>query len=161
MRTITVLLASLVVILSPPIAVFGTADDAPPCAVVPRDLRCDYLTDPQGIDDLHPRLSWKLVPVSPSDHGQSQLAYQVIVSSDRSLLRQGKGDLWDSGRVESSQSIHVKYAGQELVSCASCWWQVRVWDQADHVSTWSEPAHWSMGLLTDYDWDGAAVDWAG
>ena len=71
------------------------------------DLRCDYLVNPLGIDNVHPALSWKLASTAAGRRGLGQSAYQVLVASERSLLDQDHPDLWDSGRVESQQSIHV------------------------------------------------------
>jgi len=127
---------------------------------VPAQLRCEHLKNPLGIDDAQPRLSWQLQPVSPQGvRGQRQTGYQILVASTRALLDQDQGDRWDSGRVISDQSILVPYAGQPLSSRSACWWKVRIWDERDHVSAWSQPACWSMGLLTESDWHGAA--WIG
>jgi len=44
-----------------------------PSKVVVSDLRCEYLTDPLGIDTPHPRFSWKLLDPGKT-HGQKQTA---------------------------------------------------------------------------------------
>ena len=62
--------------------------------------------------------------------GQRQTAYQVLVATSEAALRKDQGDLWDSGKVGSDQSLHVVYAGEPLASEQACWWKVRVWDQA-------------------------------
>jgi len=126
------------------------ADLAPPS-----DLRCDYLVNPLGIDDQHPALSWKLTTTNPSRRGLRQSAYQVLVASGRSILDSDRGDLWNSERTESEQLIHVPYQGQPLQPRAQCWWKVRVWDERGQASPWSEPAFWSMGLLSEADWQRA------
>jgi alpha-L-rhamnosidase len=121
----------------------------------PADLRCEYLVNPLGIDAVRPRLSWRLEPADPAARGERQTAFRVLAASRRSLLDENRGDLWDSGRVGSDQSIHVPYRGRPLASRSQCWWKVRVWDRRNSPSAWSEPAEWSMGLLTDADWAGA------
>ena len=63
------------------------------------DLRCEHLVSPLGIDDLQPRLSWKLRATSEELRAQRQSAYRVLVASDPGLLDRNRGDLWDSGRV--------------------------------------------------------------
>ena len=63
------------------------------------------------------------------------------------LLAKDQGDLWDSGKVASDQSIQVEYAGKPLESGRLCHWKVRVWDKDGKPSAWSAPAGWSMGLL--------------
>lgn len=112
-------------------------------------LTCEYLVNPLGIDALNPRLSW----ISESDQkGQKQIAYHLIVASSRKALDKNLGDLWDSGKVPSDQSIQVKYAGKKLESRMQCFWKVRVWDKDGKVSVWSKTAIWSMGLLDYRDW---------
>ena len=112
-------------------------------------LRCEYLTDPRGIDVTAPRLSWI---VGSPDRGQKQTAYQVLVASTAETLAHDQGDLWDSGRVTSDQTLHVQYAGKPLGSRMQCFWKVRVWDKAGQPSPWSKPATWTMGLLKRSDW---------
>lgn len=77
------------------------------------DLRCESLKEPLGIDVAQPRLSWRIE--SPK-RGERQTAYQVLVASSPQLLAADKGDLWDSGKVVSDQSIFVDYAGRPLES---------------------------------------------
>ncbi len=114
-------------------------------------LRCEYLVDPLGIDEIHPRLSWEL---EDGRRGAGQTAYHILVSSSPDLLRKDNGDLWDTGKVKTDQSFHVGYAGRPLTSGQRCWWKVRVWDHASRPSEWSAPAFWSMGLLNEADWQG-------
>jgi len=118
----------------------------------PADLRCEYLKNPLGIDRSSPRLSWKLEAAPPAGRGLRQTAFQILVAATEHALRAGNGDLWDSGKVASDQSLNVVYAGKPLESRQGCWWRVRIWDQDGRVSGYSEPAEWSMGLLHAEDW---------
>jgi len=113
------------------------------------DLRCEYAPNPLGVDTLHPRLSWTL---ASSERGERQTAYQVLVASSQEKLSAGVGDLWDSGKVASDQSIQVAYRGKELTSRQQAFWKVRVWDHQGPASPYSEPARWEMGLLAPSDW---------
>jgi hypothetical protein len=115
-------------------------------------LRCEYLTDPLGIDVAQPRLSWQMESVDPAARGLRQSAYQILVAGDSAKLEANRGDLWDSGRTESDQSTLVEYRGKTLPSQTLCYWKVRIWDQEGRVSAWSRPAKWSMGLLNPSDW---------
>ena len=117
--------------------------------VRPADLRCEYLVNPLGIDVTEPRLSWR---IESGTRGQKQTAYRLLVASSANKLAQGVGDLWDTGTLESNQSIQVPYAGKTLQSRARCFWKVRVWDKDGKESNWSEPGEWSMGLLEAEDW---------
>ena len=113
------------------------------------DLRCEYLNNPLGIDAVQPHLSWG---IDSEVRGERQTAYQILVASKPELLKKNEGDLWDSGKVISDESVCVPYAGVSLKSRAECFWKVRVWDQAGKVSDWSPPASWTMGLLRPQDW---------
>ena len=90
-------------------------------SVTPADLRCEYLSDPLGIDVRQPGLSWKLIAVDPMSRGQKQTAYQVLAATDKALLDNDKGDLWDCGMVSSDQSVHVVYADQPLAKANGVW----------------------------------------
>ncbi len=115
-------------------------------------LRCEFQTDPIGIDASQPRLGWTLLaPKGIRDRRQS--AYRILVASSRALLARNKGDLWDSGKVSSAEQNNVSYTGAPLKSGQICHWKVQVWDNAD-VPRWSQPARWEMGLLRPQDWVG-------
>jgi alpha-L-rhamnosidase len=76
----------------------------------------------------------------------------VLVASHPDLLSQDRGDLWDSGKVASEQSVQVEYAGEELKAGMFCCWKVQAWNRQGRPSCWSRPASWSMGLLKPADW---------
>jgi alpha-L-rhamnosidase len=135
----------LLAVAVPSAAVFGGT-------ITPERLRCEYLDNPLGIDVVEPRLSWELRANDENARGLRQNAYQVQVASSPGLLVAGKIDLWDSGKVESDETIGIAYAGEKLRSRDRCHWRVRVWDQDGRPSAWSEPALWTMGLLDSSDW---------
>jgi hypothetical protein len=117
--------------------------------VSPAQLRCDYVENPLGVDSSPPRLFWKL---ESDERGQLQTAYEILAASSAEILAQDKGDLWDSGRVKSGETIQIPYAGKTLKSSQPVFWKVRVWDQSRDVSDWSQPASWTMGILSEADW---------
>jgi len=121
----------------------------------PTYLRCENLVDPLGIGEVLPRLGWVL---NSSRRGDRQLAYQVLVASTAELLAKDRGDLWDSGKVESDESAHVVYAGSPLVSRMACFWKVKVWSAAGGDPQWSQMAVWTMGLLKPEDWTAKWID---
>src|SRR4051794_7576819 len=88
-------------------------------------LRCEYLVDPQGLDERAPRLSWQ---IESDRRGARQAGYRVLVASTPEKLASAEGDLWDTGYVESDQTAHIVYAGLPLVSRLVCYWTVHVWD---------------------------------
>jgi alpha-L-rhamnosidase len=118
-------------------------------------LRCESLTDPIGIDEASPRLSWI---VESDRRGARQTAYRILVASSVERLSADDGDLWDSGRVETDDSIGVVYTGPALRSRQECYWKVMAWDGGGERGPWSEPARWEMGLLAPEDWRAGWVD---
>ncbi len=117
--------------------------------MIPESLKCNYAVNPLGIDTPEPALSWQL---KGTGRGRRQSAFQILVASSRERLDQHTGDVWDSGRTGSDQSVHVRYAGPGLRSRQCCWWKVRAWDEQGREGAWSEAACWEMGLLEDKDW---------
>lgn len=116
------------------------------------DLRCEYLVNPIGINDLNPRLSWKFKSGQSTERDVRQTSYQVIVASSSEMLLKNDGDLWDSGRIESGENINITYNGKPLRSLTDCRWKLRVWDNKGRASAWSESCSWKMGLLGQNDW---------
>ena len=122
-----------------------------PRGLLPLQLRCEFVEDPLGVDVAQPRLFWKL---DSGDRAQHQSARQILVASSLELLDKEQADLWDSGKVDSGETIHIPYGGRPLESSQQAFWKVRVWDRDGQVSGWSRPATWTMGLLDEADWQG-------
>ena len=112
------------------------------------NLRCEYLTNPLGIDMQHPRLSWEL---TSDGKNKKQTARQILVATDPSLLFPGKADVWDSGKIRDSRTNQIPMNGQ-LNACTLYYWQVAVWDEHDKQSAWSSAAHFLTAPLSAGDW---------
>jgi hypothetical protein len=117
--------------------------------IVPVGLKCEYASDPLGIDVPRPRLSWRL---ESRERAQRQTAYQILVASSPELLSRNRGDLWDSQTVKSDESLYHAHGGAALASSQQAFWKVRVWDARGRASAWSPPATWTMGVLSPGDW---------
>ncbi len=113
------------------------------------NLHCEYISNPLGIDTRLPRLSWIL---DHQERGQSQSAYHIIVASSQALLTVEQGDVWDSGKIESEQSVNVIYAGKALESRTRYYWKIRAWDTHDRVSRYSPAATFETGVLDPEEW---------
>ena len=140
--------------------------------VTPVEPKCEYTVDPLGIDTAAPRFGWVL---ESTRRGQMQAAYQILVASSEAHLKQDRGDLWDSGKVVSTQSVHIAYKGRPLASGQKCWWKVRCWNRPgfdgiyatktyhdsqileamrkEIPSSYSVPSTFEMGLLSESDWN--------
>ncbi|MBX3086100.1 MAG: family 78 glycoside hydrolase catalytic domain [Anaerolineae bacterium] len=112
------------------------------------NLSTEYRRNPLGIDIRTPRLGWQMVTERA---GARQTAYRIFAASSAANLREGAADVWDSGKVESDQSIHVAYAEKPLVSRQRVYWSVTVWDETGKAAH-SEPAWFELGLLRNADW---------
>jgi alpha-L-rhamnosidase len=125
------------------------AADRPGAPVAPADLRCEDRRDPLGIDGPRPRLSWALASEA---RVVTQSAYRILVARSPLALEADRGDLWDSGKVHSAESLGIAYAGPALRSGQRCFWKVRVWDGRGRPSAWSPAESWEMALLKDAPW---------
>lgn len=136
-------------------AVFG-ADNlllANDSSIRPQELTVEMLQKPIGIDVNDPRLSWKNAS-DVTGYGFEQTAYRIEVASNIDLLNNGTPDLWDSGWVESFESVQIPYEGRELSSDVKVFWKVQVKDQNGNISPWSQPGSWTTGMMNEEDWKG-------
>ncbi|HTI11916.1 MAG TPA: family 78 glycoside hydrolase catalytic domain [Puia sp.] len=108
-------------------------------------LLTENRVNPIGLDSRLPRFSWQL---QAAERNENQVAYEIKVSAGPN----GKSMLWQSGKVESGQSVHVAYGGPALQSGKKYYWQVRIWDNKNKVSPWSASAWWQTGLFAPTDW---------
>jgi len=150
------LILALVMMVAAALAPITAAPTGPARTAIPVKvlaLRTEYKENPLGIDSRQPRLSWQL---QGEGRGIEQSAYQVRVAQSDQELRAGRPLIWDSGRVNSDESVHRPYDGPPLQPGRRYYWQVRVWDEKSTASDWSAPAYWEMGLLQPADWH---ADW--
>ncbi len=115
-------------------------------------LKCENLVNPVGIDSRNPVLSWQL---KSDARNVMQSAYRILVSDDPDVLASDKGNIWDSRKVNSNQSILVTYNGHILRPATTYYWKVMVWDASGNASGWSGPATWQVGLPDPSDWGNA------
>ena len=138
---------SLLPLLIPAICLAGAAaaHAAPSSLVHAEHLRCEGEAHPLAIELEHPGLSW-WVAGDTKARGLTQTAYQIQAASSPALLRGGKADLWDSKKVQSSNSLQVPYGGKSPAVSQAAWWRVRLWDGSGKPGAYSEPASWERGL---------------
>lgn len=108
-------------------------------------LRVEYKKNPLGLDVRQPGICWQL---KADERDVMQLAYQIQVSTGEDFGNM----LWDSGRVESAQSLHVELKELQLKSGQRYYYRVKIWDQQNRPTDWSETAWWEMGLLSPGEW---------
>ena len=127
--------------------------------IAPVQLTCEYRTNPVGIGAQPPRLSWKL-QAPATERGAKQTGYQISVVENFDATHSPQ-PIWDTGKVDSDQSVLLTYNGPAVRSGQRYYWRVRVWDSHGDVSDWSEVAFWEMGLLSSSDWQAGFIspDW--
>lgn len=118
----------------------------------PFDLKCEYLTNPIGIDTFEPRLTWKL---NDDRQGALQTAYQVLVGRDSAEIVDNRGGSWDSGKRDRSDRL-VVYEGEPLEPLTRYFWKVLVWDK-DGKPNASEVAVFETGMMGSGYWEGAWI----
>ena len=82
------------------------------------DFRIEYREQPKGLAVKIPRFSWK---IASGDNNVVQTAWHLIVSSAEKCF-------WDSGKIESDQSVLVPYAGQALTREQEYQVSLEIWD---------------------------------
>ena len=114
-------------------------------------LRTDALTEPLGIDDPTPSLSWQLTDSTP---GATQTAYRLLIYSARPASAGSKADVWDSGRIASPLSNGVAYSGPALAPTHRYYWRVELWGKDGAAYPVSPTSWWETGLMDQSRWQG-------
>ena len=113
---------------------------------------CNLLTEnrinPIGLD-IRPRFSWQM---TSDQRNVMQTSYELRVSNNISDLSKEKKLIWNSKKIVSDSSAYVTYKGPDLQSGTRYYWQVRVWDNQERVSDWTQVAFWQTALLSENEW---------
>lgn len=116
---------------------------------LPVDLKTDHLENPIGIDNPNPRLAWR---IEDNRQGARQSAYRVIIGTDSLKVLNGKGDVWDSGKMNSDRQL-VTYAGNSLAPFTKYYWKVMIWDAGQNESI-SGIQSFETGMMDISHWQG-------
>jgi alpha-L-rhamnosidase len=116
-------------------------------------LTVDAMAEPLGIDDLHPRLAWRL---QRAQRGVIQTGYRVLVASRPDRLSEGVADVWDSKDVAAPDPFAL-YAGPAVKSRTRYYWSVRVSTTGLGASAWSSPGWFETALLSTAEGQGSWI----
>jgi Neutral trehalase len=100
------------------------------------------------VGNRQPIFGWQ---VQGSGERAFQSAYRIIVSGHADSIATGVGDVWDSGRVASGESINIRYGGKALQPRTDYVWRVMLWDRQGGPSPWSATGRFrTADTLRDY-----------
>ncbi|MFV0268226.1 MAG: alpha-L-rhamnosidase C-terminal domain-containing protein [Draconibacterium sp.] len=89
-----------------------------------------------------PHLGW----IVPSELG-FQTAYHILVASSKDKLQKNTGDIWDSGKVKSSNSSRIQIQ-KELQANTNYYWKVKITGSNNQAGRYSDVHEFSTG---DFD----------
>jgi len=121
-----------------------------------KELTCEHKKNPIGIDIMQPRFSWKILSAGNSI---MQTAYSLRVATDSKFS--SSKIVWQTGKINSDESILQTYAGPGLKSSQRYYWQVKIWDNSGKESKWSEAAFFETGLLSRDEWKAKWIEMPG
>ena len=110
-------------------------------------LRVNRLAEPAGVI-RGAQFSWM---VSAEGQDVHQVAYAIRAAASAEALKAGgRALLWDTGRVESGETLQVSWQGRKMPSASRVWWQLEVWlSTGEHVVS---PVQTFQTALTPRDW---------
>ncbi len=112
---------------------------------------CEMTENPLALATQQPRFGWQM----QGDNGCMQSAYQIEVYT---LNKGEKSVCWDSGKTASTQSQLIAYNGAALETVTRYFWRVKVWDEQDNASAWSEQGEFRIApdkTFMNASWIGA------
>lgn len=132
-------------------------------ALYPEKLTAEYMENPLGIDTQAPLLGWQLrsaerAQLQSVERAQLQSAYEIQVATSAENLRQGKGLVWKSGKITSTQNTGIRYAGKKLQPFTRYYWKVRIYTPDGEVSDWGHSTWWETAMLCPSDWKAEWID---
>jgi alpha-L-rhamnosidase len=110
-------------------------------------LQTEHLSNPLGIDELNPRLSWQIKEYDKATH---QTAWALAVGKDSVSVAAGHGKIWQSPKRQSNAQF-IRYQGPDLQPFTRYYWSVTTWDQNDSAIQ-GPVASFEMGMIDQHNW---------
>lgn len=122
------------------------------CGSMPADagvavtnLQVEYRRTPLGIDVEQPRFGWQM-EATAGERDVAQSGYQILVRESGGVIPwdsgRTEGDIvWNSGRIDSAESVGVTYLGRALRPATRYVWTVTLWAKTGaslSASSWFE-----------------------
>ncbi len=110
------------------------------------------LSDDAAAGSITVFFSWQ---ITSHERNQFQSAYRILVAASADDLKNPKGFIWDSGRINSPESVMVPAPGLKLKASQRYFWKIKIWDQDNQPSAWSDVSIFRTGLPGASDWENA------
>ena len=102
-----------------------------------------------AITNERPSFGWEIL----SDQQYTlQTAYRILVATNKTLLYEGKADIWDSGKTTSEETNNIKCNGKALQPNTTYFWTVKIWDNHDGESSYSVPKTFRTAPTLDHNY---------
>lgn len=113
----------------------------------PSGLMVEFIREPENVPvlDMNPEFSW-IVPVN----AKVQTAYQIMVASSEVILKKSDSDIWDSKKIISNKSTEIEFAGKSLAENTTYFWKVRIWNDKDTPTEYSNIQTFTTGAAANY-----------
>ena len=118
--------------------------------LVVRNLQCEFLSNPKGVEHSQPYLSWEIDAQGKRNIDQS--SYRILVYESDNTPDDRSKPIWDSGRIKSGISVNVKYEGVPLQSAKKYFWKVQIEDKNGTTSQFSDWAFFETGIFHENEW---------
>jgi len=93
-----------------------------------------FYNNPVGIPSEYLFFSWY---VNKPIHDYSQIAYQIIISDNYDLISKNIGNIYDSKKIYSSNSIIIPIKSELFLTAKKYFWKVKIWDNKNNIY-WSD-----------------------
>lgn len=120
-----------------------------------QNLKCENEEKPLGLEIKKPHFSWEINSIT---RGSKQTAYQILVTDNEADLKKDNGNVWNSGIVKTNQNIGIEYGGKALESRKRYYWKVKIWNEKNKATAYSETTYWEMAIIDKNDW---SAHWIG
>ncbi len=101
------------------------------------------------IANKQPVFAWELTSPQPA---AAQTACRIILSPNPKTLENATSEHWDTGKIQTSETINILYDGPPLQPSTTYYWRVQVWDTNDKPSDWSPINHFiTAPTLSTYE----------
>lgn len=109
-----------------------------------------YYKNPVGVSDEFLFFSWEIKSQKKNFY---QKAYQIIISDDCENISKNIGNVFNSGKVYSSNSILININFDNFLSAKKYYWKVKIWDK-NNKCYFSDVSYF-VTTLKNGDWKNA------